>query len=67
MFDCGHYPPDTNYLFLGDFVDRGRYSLEVSSLLMAYKVKYPTRFFILRGNHECNPVNESYGFKTECK
>ena len=49
LFEYGHFPPESNYLFLGDYVDRGKQSLESICLLLAYKLKYAENFFILRG------------------
>ncbi|CAO4362034.1 unnamed protein product [Caenorhabditis nigoni] len=66
MFDKAGYPHRANYLFLGDYVDRGRHSLENILLLFCYKLIFPNHFFLLRGNHECPSINKVYGFYEEC-
>ena len=67
LFEYGGFPPESNYLFLGDYVDRGKQSLECAIMVLAYKIKYPENFFVLRGNHECEAINRIYGFYDECK
>lgn len=67
IFEYGGLPPESNYLFLGDYVDRGPQGIECACLLLAFKIKYPLNFFMLRGNHECASINRIYGFYDEVK
>lgn len=65
MFQMAGKCPDTNFLFLGDYVDRGAFSVETISLLVCLKLRYPKRINLLRGNHECRQVTRVYGFYDE--
>ena len=67
VFDILDYPPKSTFLFLGDYVDRGKQSLECLLLLLCLKIKYPSKIFLLRGNHESEALNKIYGFYDECK
>jgi serine/threonine-protein phosphatase PP1 catalytic subunit len=67
LLELGGLPPSSRYLFLGDYVDRGKWNLETICLLLAYCLKYPDHCFLLRGNHECASINRFYGFYDECK
>ena len=68
IFESNGYPSDTHaYLFNGDFVDRGSFSVEVILTLFAYKWLYPDRLYLARGNHETDNMNKVYGFEGEVK
>ena len=67
IFETVGFPPESKYLFLGNYVDHGHQSVETMCLLMAYKIKYPENFFLLRGNHECAAISRTGWFYDECK
>mmetsp|Transcript_18512 Transcript_18512/g.25740 ORF Transcript_18512/g.25740 Transcript_18512/m.25740 type:complete len:307 (-) Transcript_18512:320-1240(-) len=66
LFRIGGDVPKKNYIFMGDFVDRGRHSIETLTLLLLLKARYPAHITLLRGNHECRQVTQVYGFFDQC-
>ena len=66
IFRIGGPSPDTNYLFMGDYVDRGARSCEVLFYLLALKVRYPRKVHLLRGNHESRNCTGHFGFRDAC-
>lgn len=66
MFMLLGFPPDTRYVFLGNYVNRGTRSIETISLLFVLKLRFPKSIFLLRGNHECQHISRHYGFYDEC-
>jgi len=66
LFKIGGEPPQTNYIFMGDFVDRGHNSVETFQLLLCLKARYPDCITLLRGNHESRQITQVYGFYEEC-
>eukprot|EP00388_Colpodella_angusta_P004979 GDKJ01015784.1.p1 GENE.GDKJ01015784.1~~GDKJ01015784.1.p1 ORF type:complete len:606 (+),score=141.74 GDKJ01015784.1:96-1913(+) len=67
LLDVGGDPSTTQYLFLGDYVDRGTFSVEVLLLLLALKCNYPKKVWLLRGNHECRQMTAFFNFRDECE
>ena len=66
LFKVSGFVPNTNYLFLGNYIDLGKFSVHSVALLFALKLRYPDRITLLRGNHECRRLSQIYGLYGEC-
>lgn len=64
--DVGGPSETTKYVFLGDYVDRGNFSIEVLTLILAMKITRPKQVVMLRGNHECRQLTSYFNFRQEC-
>ncbi|CAE7721333.1 CanA1 [Symbiodinium sp. CCMP2592] len=67
LLEVGGQPGETQYIFLGDYVDRGSFSVEVVAVLYSLKIKYPKQVRMLRGNHECRQMTSFFNFREECE
>ena len=65
MLETAGSPQDQNYLFLGDYVDRGIFGVEVMQLLLSLKINFPENIVLLRGNHESRNMTENFTFRNE--